>query len=136
MKVNFTIEGEPVGKARPRHGKYKTYTPSKTKSVENNIAYFYKVNIKHYFEGYVRLKLDLYYSIAKSDSKKMQQMKLNNELRPSKKPDIDNVLKLVLDALNEVAYKDDTQVIEVECKKFFSINPRIEITLEDINGKE
>ena len=63
-------------------------------------------------------------------------MKLNNELRPSKKPDIDNVLKLVLDALNEVAYKDDTQVIEVECKKFFSINPRIEITLEDINGKE
>ena len=133
MMIKFTIEGEPVGKGRPRHGKYKTYTPAKTKSVENNIAYFYKVNVGHYFEGYVRLKLDLYYSIAKSDSKKKKMMKLNNELRPNKKPDIDNVIKLVADALNEVAYKDDTQIIELECRKFYSDIARMEITLEDLN---
>ena len=132
MKVSFTIEGEPVGKGRPRHGKYKTYTPAKTKSVENNIAYLYKVNVGYYFEGYVKLKLDLYYSIAKSDSKKKKLMKLNNELRPNKKPDIDNVVKLVADALNEVAYKDDTQLIELECRKFYSDIPRIEITIEDL----
>ena len=133
MRIKFTIEGEPVGKGRPRYGKYKTYTPAKTKSVENNIAYFYKVNIGHYFEGYVRLKLDLYYSIAKSDSKKKKIMKLNNELRPNKKPDIDNVIKLVADALNEVAYKDDTQIIELECRKFYSDIARMEIILEDLN---
>ena len=133
MRIKFTIEGEPVGKGRPRYGKYKTYTPAKTKSVENNIAYFYKVNIGHYFEGYVRLKLDLYYSIAKSDSKKKKMMKLNNELRPNKKPDIDNVIKLVADALNEVAYKDDAQIIELECRKFYSDIARMEITLEDLN---
>ena len=131
-RISFTIEGEPTGKGRPRHGKYKTYTPHKTKAVENNIAYFYKVNIGHYFEGYVKLKLDLYYSIAKSDSKKKKLMKLNNELRPNKKPDIDNVVKLVADALNEVAYKDDTQIIELECRKFYSDIPRIEITIEDL----
>ena len=133
MRIKFTIEGEPVGKGRPRHGKYKTYTPAKTKSVENNIACFYKVNVGHYYEGYVRLKLDLYYSIAKSDSKKKKMMKLNNELRPNKKPDIDNVVKLVADALNEVAYKDDTQIIELECRKFYSDIPRMDITLEDLN---
>jgi Holliday junction resolvase RusA-like endonuclease len=132
MKVSFTIEGEPVGKGRPRHGKYRTYTPAKTKSVENNIAYFYKVNVGYYFEGYVKLNLNLYYSIAKSDSKKKKLMKLNNELRPNKKPDIDNVVKLVADALNEVAYKDDTQIIELECRKFYSDIPRIEITIEDL----
>ena len=131
-RISFTIEGEPTGKGRPRYGKYKTYTPAKTKAVENNIAYFYKVNIGHYFEGYVKLKLDLYYSIAKSDSKKKKLMKLNNELRPNKKPDIDNVVKLVADALNEVAYKDDTQIIELECRKFYSDIPRIEITIEDL----
>jgi Holliday junction resolvase RusA-like endonuclease len=131
-RISFTIEGEPTGKGRPRHGKYKTYTPAKTKAVENNIAYFYKVNIGHYFEGYVKLKLDLYYSIAKSDSKKKKLMKLNNELRPNKKPDIDNVVKLVADALNEVAYKDDTQIIELECRKFYSDIPRIKITIEDL----
>lgn len=132
MIVNFTIEGEPVGKGRPRHGKYRTYTPPKTKAVENNIAYFYKVNVGHYFEGYVKLKLDLYYSIAKSDSKKKRLMKLNNELRPNKKPDADNVIKLVADALNEIAYKDDTQIIEIVCRKFYSEIPRIEVTLEDL----
>ena len=132
MKVSFTIEGEPVGKGRPRHGKYKTYTPAKTKSVENNIAYLYKVNVGYYFEGYVKLKLDLYYSIAKSDSTKKKLMKLNNELRPNKKPDIDNVVKLVADALNEVAYKDDTQIIELRCRKFYSDIPRMEITIEDL----
>ena len=131
-RISFTIEGEPTGKGRPRHGKYKTYTPHKTKAVENNIAYFYKVNVGHYFDGYVKLKLDLYYSIAKSDSKKKKLMKLNNELRPNKKPDIDNVVKLVADALNEVAYKDDTQIIELECRKFYSDIPRIEITIEDL----
>ena len=131
-RISFTIEGEPTGKGRPRYGKYKTYTPAKTKAVENNIAYFYKVNIGHYFEGYVKIKLDLYYSIAKSDSKKKKLMKLNNELRPNKKPDIDNVVKLVADALNEVAYKDDTQIIELECRKFYSDIPRIEITIEDL----
>ena len=132
MKVSFTIEGEPVGKGRPRHGKYKTYTPAKTKSVENNIAYLYKVNVGYYFEGYVKLNLNLYYSIAKSDSKKKKLMKLNNELRPNKKPDIDNVVKLVADALNEVAYKDDTQIIELRCRKFYRDIPRMEITKEDL----
>ena len=60
-------------------------------------------------------------------------MKLNNELRPNKKPDIDNVIKLVADALNEVAYKDDAQIIELECRKFYSDIARMEITLEDLN---
>lgn len=132
MKVKFTIEGEPAGKGRPRHGKSRTYTPTKTRVLENNIAYFYKVNVKHYFEGYVRMKLDLYYSIAKSDSKKKREKKLSNELRPDKKPDADNVVKLIADALNEVAYKDDTQIIELECRKFYSDIPRMEIIIEDL----
>ena len=59
-------------------------------------------------------------------------MKISNELRPNKKPDADNVIKLVADALNEVAYKDDTQIIELECRKFYSNIPRMEITLEDL----
>lgn len=131
-KVKFIIEGEPVGKGRPRHGKSRIYTPAKTKAVENNIAYFYKVNVKHYFEEYVKMNLDLFYKIPKSDSKKKREMKLNNELRPNKKPDADNVIKLVADALNEVAYKDDTQIIEIVCRKFYSDIPRMEITLEDV----
>ena len=78
MKVKFVIDGEPVGKARPRVNTKtkKAYTPEKTKRYENSIKLLYKRKVKHYFEGYVRLTVTAYYSIAKSDSKKVKQQKI------------------------------------------------------------
>lgn len=55
---------------------------------------------------------------------------LNGELLPAKKPDIDNIVKAVLDALNEVAYRDDTQVVELQVRKQYSERPRLEICNE------
>ena len=89
-----------------------------------------KCYIEHYFEGYVRLTIKAFYGIAKSDSKKIKEQKVNNTLRPSKKPDIDNVIKLIADSLNEIAYKDDTQIVEIEAMKYYSDNPRVEVTIE------
>ncbi|MBC8630280.1 RusA family crossover junction endodeoxyribonuclease [[Eubacterium] tenue] len=134
MKVNFTIDGEPIGKARPRvNTKTKrAYTPEKTKMYENYIKLLYKCQVQHYFEGYVRLTVIAYYSIAASDSKKVKQQKKDNILRPSKKPDIDNVYKLVADALNTIAYKDDAAIVEGDFKKYYSDRPRVEVTIEKI----
>ncbi|MFL8940663.1 RusA family crossover junction endodeoxyribonuclease [Clostridioides difficile] len=115
MRINFTIDGEPVGKERPRFNlaTKRTYTPNKTKSYEELIKWLYQSKVKHYFEGYIKMTLRCYYSIAKSNSKKVKEQKRNNVLRPSKKPDIDNVVKIIADSLNEIAYKDDTQIVEV-----------------------
>ncbi|TAN63527.1 RusA family crossover junction endodeoxyribonuclease [Paraclostridium sordellii 8483] len=134
MKVKFVIDGEPVGKARPRVNTKtkKAYTPEKTKMYENYIKLLYRCQVKHYFEGYVRLTVTAYYSIAKRDSKKVKQQKIDNILRPSKKPDIDNVYKLVADALNTIAYKDDAAIVEGDFKKYYSEKPRVEVTIEDI----
>jgi Holliday junction resolvase RusA-like endonuclease len=52
------------------------------------------------------------------------------ELLPSKKPDIDNVLKIVLDALNGVAYKDDSKVVSVSGKKIYSDEPKLVIEMK------
>ncbi|MDN9633205.1 RusA family crossover junction endodeoxyribonuclease [Clostridioides difficile] len=134
MKINFTIDGEPVGKERPRMNSItkRTYTPNKTKNYEDYIKYLYQSKVRYYFDGYIKMTLRCYYSIAKSNSKKVKEQKRNNVLRPSKKPDIDNVVKIVADALNEIAYKDDTQIVEVVASKYYSDRPRVEIELEEI----
>ncbi|HCU3134989.1 TPA: RusA family crossover junction endodeoxyribonuclease [Clostridioides difficile] len=134
MRVNFTIDGEPVGKERPRFNlaTKRTYTPNKTRDYEKLIKWLYQSKVKHYFEGYIKMTLRCYYSIAKSNSKKVKEQKRNNVLRPSKKPDIDNAVKIIADSLNEIAYKDDTQIVEVVASKYYSDKPRVEVMLEDI----
>ena len=134
MRVDFTIDGEPEGKARPRFNTKtgRAYTTDRTRMYEDYTKLLYRSQIKHYFEGYVRLTVKAFYKIAKSDSKKIKEQKKANILRPSKKPDIDNVVKLIADSLNDIAYKDDTQIVEIVAKKFYSENPRVEVTIESI----
>lgn len=133
MKVNFTIDGKPQGKGRPRLSYGKIKTPEQTVIYENYIKLLYRSSIKKYFEGPIRMVINAYYPIAKSDSKKKKEQKLNGEIRPYNiKPDIDNVVKVICDALNEVAYKDDTQIVELGTSKYFSDRPRVEVTIERI----
>ncbi|ENY8496187.1 RusA family crossover junction endodeoxyribonuclease [Clostridioides difficile] len=134
MRVNFTIDGEPVGKERPRFNlaTKRTYTPNKTKSYEELIKWLYQSKVKYRFTGYIKMTIRCYYSIAKNNSKKVKEQKRNNVLRPSKKPDIDNVIKVVADSLNGIAYKDDTQIVEVVASKYYSDKPRVEVMIEDI----
>lgn len=134
MRVDFTIDGEPEGKARPRFNTKtgRAYTTDRTRMYEDYTKLLYRSQIKHFFEGYIRLTVKAYYKIAKNDSKKIKEQKKANVLRPSKKPDIDNVVKLIADSLNDIAYKDDTQIVEIVAKKFYSENTRVEVTIESI----
>lgn len=134
MKVFLVIDGEPVGKERPRMNSItkRTYTPNKTRDYEELIKWLYQSKVKYRFTGYIKMTLRCYYSIAKSNSKKVKEQKRNDVLRPSKKPDIDNVVKIIADSLNEIAYKDDTQIVEVVASKYYSDKPRVEVILEDV----
>ena len=133
MRVKFTVPGEPVAKGRPRFNTRtgRAYTPEKTLDYENKVRRIYKREVGHYFEGYVRLTVRAYYKIAKSDSKKKKEQKLKGKIRPSKKPDIDNIIKCI-DAINGVAFKDDSYIVEVYAEKYYSDNPRVEFIIEDI----
>ena len=131
------VEGQPQGKLRARHGKSRsgapvTYTPEKTRAYEQLIALCYRSQRgQHYGDKYVRLGVKAFYEIPKSYPKYKQQQAREGTLRPSVKPDADNVIKAVADALNGVAYNDDTQVVEVHCWKHYSDRPRIEIYIEE-----
>ena len=62
----------------------------------------------------------------------MKTQKLENIIRPIKKPDMDNVIKMVADALNQVAYKDDTQIVDCQVRKFYSEEPRVEVIIREV----
>lgn len=138
MKVRFTIPGEPAGKGRPRFrdiGPYvKTYTPEKTVSYENLVKLEYERQCGGFkFEDKTPLDLRItaYYSIPKSVSKKKRALMEQFKIRPMKKPDNDNIVKVVQDALNAMAYHDDVQVVDCQLRKFYSQNPRVVVTIQE-----
>ena len=74
------------------------------------------------------------FSPNRSDTKKNKTLKLSNAFKPKKKPDVDNVVKVVLDALNNVAYCDDTQVNEIHVIRHYDEQERLIICLSE-NGE-
>ena len=61
----------------------------------------------------------------------MKEKMLENEISPTKKPDIDNVIKIVLDAMNKFAFKDDTQITKIEVEKLYSDVEKLYIKIEE-----
>lgn len=127
------MPGEPRGKGRPRVTRNGTYTDSETKAYEQKIIAYYRKTFGGYTwpdEAFISVKVIAYYPIPKSATKAAKAAMQAGKMFPSRKPDIDNVLKVVLDALNGVAYKDDSRVVRVEAEKRYSFVPRLEIRLE------
>ena len=134
-KITFTVPGKPQGKARPRFCRGHAVTPQKTREYEAAAALLYRraARGESFMNGEaLRICVYAYYPIpAKAkiaDTAEMQR----GDLLPLKKPDIDNVVKIILDALNGVAYRDDTQVAELHAAKHYSVDPRVIVTLETI----
>lgn len=110
MKVKFIIPGKPMGKQRPRVMRTGiTYTPKETVSYENLVKLIYIQHPEHKaFEGEITAKINAYFEIPKSTSNKKRELMSCNIIRPVKKPDCDNIAKIILDSLNGIAYKDDS----------------------------
>lgn len=138
MKVHFTVPGEPQGKGRPRftarNGRAFARTPEKTAIYENLIKMEYQSQCKDVrFQDKEPLYMEVaaYYTIPASTSKKKKAEMQNKILRPVKKPDWDNIGKVVADSLNQIAYRDDAQIVEAVVKKYYSDVPRIEVTIRN-----
>lgn len=135
--IEFTYYGEIRGKGRPRFRKIgnfvSTYTPTETRDYEMSIKESFLVECadsERYFNGeQLAMELQIYQAIPKSVSKKKAQEMLEDKVKPTKKPDIDNILKSVCDALNKVAYTDDTQIVEMKIQKHYAENSYMVVKL-------
>jgi len=137
--ICFTIPGEPTGKARARVTKYGTYTPEKTVNYETLVKEMFAITYPNHkpFEGMVKMDIQAYFSIPKSYTKGKKLAAKHNIIRPTKKPDADNILKIIADSLNKVAYKDDSQIVGVNLfKKFTDGKPFTEVKIMDVSAKE
>lgn len=144
-RIVLIVYGDPVPKARARtvttvgkHGQRMThsYTPEKTKNQEYVIAMAYK-HVYHDFkfeEGTpLVFKADMFVAIPKSTPRKKREAMLAGEIRPTvRNMDVDNGLKLAMDALLKVAYDDDSQIVEATGRKFYSDSPRTEIFITKV----
>ena len=84
-------------------------------------------------QGPIRARIEIYYSVPKSYSKRKIEAIKDGTDYPMKKPDCDNVVKIVLDSLNKIAYDDDKQVVELTVLKRWTFdNERIEFEMEEI----
>lgn len=121
------ILGEPVPKGRPlaaRRGRFTTiYTPKKTRKEESNIRAQIAQQLPKEFTPY-KSALMLYCIFKKTKPKSARK----KDIYPIHRPDIDNYLKLLLDAMNGVVFADDGQIVEIRCRKEFG-DPGIEVTI-------
>lgn len=135
MIYEFEVLGDIKGKARPRVNTYtgNAYTPTNTKDYENLIKQYFKIKYPRYepLEGRVFVKITAYFKVAKSTSKKEKQLIEKGALSPTKKPDIDNIVKIVLDALNKMAFKDDNQITKLEVEKLYGVEEKIVVKVEN-----
>lgn len=138
--ITFTIPGEPQGKARPRvvrnkcTGRNMTYTPDKTVAYEELVRARYKEVAKNanFSEQPLEVCITAYFSVPKSKSKRQKSLMLSNTLYPVKKPDCDNIAKIICDALNGIAYKDDSQIVRLNIVKKYADTPSVEVEIKTI----
>lgn len=137
--MKFTVYGKPQGKARartfynPRLGRTQSITPEKTVLYENLIKQCYMIadEKESWFNGEpLKMIISAYYEIPKSTTKKKRAEIMDGKLYPTKKPDADNIAKVICDALNKIAYKDDTQIIDLTVRKLYSADlPKVVVEI-------
>jgi len=135
MQIHFHVEGDPKGKGRPRFssaGKFtRVYTDKQTLVYEAVIRFFAAeaMGSTDLLETPVSVFLYVRLPVPQSYSKKRTEACLSGLERPCKKPDIDNIAKTYLDAMNGVIFKDDTQVVDLHVKKVYSAVAGVDVAI-------
>lgn len=128
--IAFVIPGTPVGKGRPkfaRRGAFvTTYTPEKTASYENLVKVKAEEAMRGrtIIDGAVAVQICLFVTPPASWSLKKQRAALEHVTMPTSKPDVDNVIKGVFDAMNEIVFRDDKQVVDLSVQKRYAETAR------------
>lgn len=135
--IEFIVPGKPQAKARPRFSGGHAYTPSKTTAYEAAVAWAYKSAAakanKQPYAGDVPLRLTViaHMPIPSSRPKYQRTAMADGSIMPTGRPDWDNIGKIISDALNGIAYKDDAQIVDARVIKVYSNIPHVEVQIEE-----
>ena len=140
QELKFEIPGSPIGQGRPKfstiNGHAVAYDPEKSRNYKAYVKLLATQAMKEQgftmIDGPCCLDIMAFFEVPKSKSKKFKERALLGLERPTKKPDIDNIVKALQDALNGLAYKDDSSIVFLSVAKCYSEVPRVEVILREI----
>ncbi len=135
MIYEFEVPGKVIGKGRPRLNSYTgvVYTPTRTKDYESLVEQYFLLKYPRFkaLEGRIKVSIIAYFSIPKTTKKADINEMLENNISPTKKPDIDNIVKSILDSMNKFAFKDDNQITKLEVEKKYAIEDKVYVKIEE-----
>lgn len=139
------LDGGPIGKGRPRFRVVKprsgpafasVYTDAKTRAYERALSWVAKAAMrgKSLMGGPLRAAVTASFSVPTSWSNKKRDAALAGTIRPTGRPDIDNVFK-TLDAFNGIVFQDDSQIVEATIRKLYAESPSLRIEISSVGGQ-
>ncbi|MGG0663425.1 RusA family crossover junction endodeoxyribonuclease [Viridibacillus arvi] len=134
-QITFEIDGDVQAQQRPKFSRIgKGVSVRDPKESKDYKSFVRLVASEHspaeLITEPIKLYIDVFRKIPKSFSKKKHLQAVEGELRPTTKPDIDNLVKGIKDGLSKVIWHDDSQVIELVARKFYSDKPKAVVTIE------
>jgi Holliday junction resolvase RusA-like endonuclease len=135
--IEFYIYGVPVPEGRARFTKTgRAYTPEKTRAFKNQVqlaALSATIEAAMFgpLSGALRMTLDFTLPIPPSWTKRKQDQASAQLLRPTGKPDCDNLAKAVMDGCNGVMYFDDAQIVALSVRKRYGLVPHVCVIIDE-----
>lgn len=134
MQAEFVIHSAPVGKSRPRVTSHGTYTPKKTKDFEELVKQEYRAQCgrTYFYSEPVSVYVEAVFPVPKRVNRKEREGMMAGNIHPTKKPDVDNIVKIVCDALNGVAWFDDSQVVVLWVSKVYGETGNVRVVIREV----
>lgn len=138
ISIMFTIYGHPIAKGRPRfstRGKFPVaYTPEKTKNYESEVAMMAKaaMGASEPLEGALEAFIYVTFAVPASYSKKRTEACLSGQEKHTKKPDLDNVVKSVIDGMDKIVFENDSQFTSIHATKVYGEVPKVEVLVKQV----
>ena len=128
--MTFMVEGEAIPQGRPRFTRQgHAYDPAKSRDYKEQVALAasFAMRGEEIFPKGIPLKcvITIWQKMPKRFTKKQKQLAETEFLRPTVKPDVDNIAKAITDAMNGIVYADDAQIVELVCGKYYAEEPRV-----------
>lgn len=129
-EIHFTIDGPVQAQGRPRFGNGRAYDPKTSRDYKQHVKQIgLDYALEELIETAIELHIDVYWQRPKKYSKKKELLQFKDELRPTTKPDLDNLAKGIKDGLTGVIWKDDSQIVSLYLHKYYCDQPRAEIKI-------
>ena len=136
--IQFTIPGQTQAQERPRFSRVgkgvRTIDPPKSRAYKELVKFVaWQNKPQEPLQGALKLEVDVYLMPPKKyHTKPKQALIASGELRPTTKPDLDNLVKGIKDGMSKIIWVDDAQIVELVVRKFYDMQPRAEVKVEAV----